>query len=119
MSHHIAHDRDFGYSGGKGGYDRCQERLGLAAEHSQVHEFPGTEFDELVVGHWAHIEQMDTGFWWMSIAGVVIHVSADRDGRPTRVTVRMPGEWEDGVPGCEYQLHERPWPDKEKEVKHA
>jgi hypothetical protein len=116
MTHHIAHDRDFGYSA-SGGYDRCRKRLGAAAEHGHAHEFPGTEFDELVVGQWAHIEQMDTGFWWMSIGNVTLHVNADRDGRPTRVTVHMPGTWDDALPGCEYVLNEKPWwPTTEEET---
>lgn len=109
MSHHIAHDRDFG-SGRKGGYDRLRREFPSIVEHGQAHEFPGTEFDELVVGQFLHIEQMDTGYWWGSIGGVVIHVKADRDGRPKVVTVHMPGMWDDAVPGCEYVLNEAPWP---------
>lgn len=107
-SHHIAHDRDFGYTG-KGGYDRLRREYSSIAEFGEAHEFPGTEFDELVVGNWAHIEQMDTGFWWMTIGGVVLHVKADRDGRPKSVTVHMPGVWDEPVPGCTYQLNELPW----------
>lgn len=72
-----------------------------------------SEFDELVVGHWVHIERLDVGQWWMSVGGVVLHVEADSDGQPRRVTVHMAGLWEDPVPGCEYQLNEKPWPDPE------
>lgn len=93
------------------GYDGLREKYPRVAADGSAHEFPHTEFDELVVGDWIHIEQMDTGFWWMTIAGMVVHVNADRDGRPTRVTVHMPGEWDDPVPGCEYTLNEHPWPD--------
>lgn len=74
-------------------------------EHLIHHELPGnTEFDELAVGRWLHIEQMDTGFWWMNVGGVTIQAAADRDGRPTRVTVYGPGDYASPVDGCEYEL---------------
>lgn len=63
-----------------------------------------TEFDELVVGQWLHIEQMDTGLWWMNIAGVTVHVKANRDGRPLSVTVYGPGDYAEAVDGCKYEL---------------
>lgn len=63
----------------------------------------GTEFDELVVGSWCHIEQMNVGLWWMDFAGVTVHVKADRDGRPLKVTVHGPGDYNDAVEGCEYE----------------
>ncbi len=44
-----------------------------------------TEFDELVVGQAIHIEQMDERRWWMSIGGVHLTLTIDRDGRPTSV----------------------------------
>lgn len=51
----------------------------------------GTEFDELVVGEWLHIERMDTRDWWMGVrtpSGDVVHINfrVGRDGRAT-VTV--------------------------------
>ena len=45
----------------------------------------GTEFDELVVGRWFHVEAMDATVWWMDVGGVVLNVTVDRDGRPKRV----------------------------------
>ena len=63
-----------------------------------------TEFDELVVGRWIHIEQMDTGYWWMNIGGVTVHVRADGDGRPKHVMVHGPGDYDDPVEGCSYEL---------------
>jgi hypothetical protein len=67
------------------------------------HELPGnTEFDELVVGQWLHVEQQDATRWWMNIGGVTIWVTADRDGRPRHVTVYAPGDYAMAVPGCEY-----------------
>jgi hypothetical protein len=68
------------------------------------HELPNTEFDELVVGRWLHVEQMDIHCWWMNIAGITVHVWADRDGRPTHATVHGPDEWGAAVDGCEYTL---------------
>lgn len=76
----------------------------IQAQHSTTTILPNTEFDELVVGHFAHLEQEDTGRWWMSIGGVVLHVHADRDGHPTHVTVHGPGDWDGPVPGCTYRL---------------
>jgi hypothetical protein len=69
------------------------------------HELPAnTEFDELVVGHWLHIEAMDTTRWWMNIGGVTIWITADRDGRPRRVDVYGPGDYANPVDGCGYRL---------------
>lgn len=68
------------------------------------HDLSGTEFDELVVGHWLHVEQMDTGFWWMNVGGVTVHVRADRDGRPTHVMVHGPDDYAGAVEGCTYEL---------------
>jgi len=63
----------------------------------------GTEFDELVVGRWLHVEQQtDRGTWWMDVGGVVLWVRADYRGRPRRVTVYGPGEYNDPVEGCTY-----------------
>lgn len=73
-------------------------------DHSREIVLPRTEFDELVVGHWLHVEQMSSGVWWMSIAGVTVHVGADRDGRPTSVTVQGPGDYDEPVDGCTYDL---------------
>lgn len=107
-SHHIAPNRDIGY-GHSGGYDACKEWLGDAAQVGESHEFPDAVFDELAVGRWCHIEQMDTGLWWMNIGGVTVHVKADRDGRPRRVRVDMPGFYDEPVQGCEYRLNEQPY----------
>lgn len=73
----------------------------------------GTEFDELVVGRWIHIEQMDSGVWWMNIGGVTVWVRADRDGRPKRVTVYGPADWATPVEGCEYEVN---WTDPPEET---
>lgn len=76
----------------------------IANGWAKDHDLSGTEFDELVVGHWLHVEQMDTGFWWMNVGGVTVHVRADRDGRPTHVTVHGPGDYAEPVDGCAYEL---------------
>jgi hypothetical protein len=77
------------------------------SEHSDTTVLPRTVFDELVVDRWLHIEQMDTGSWWMNIAGVVMWVHVDRDGHPTDVTVYAPGEYAHPVDGVTYR---GPWP---------
>lgn len=46
---------------------------------------PTTEFDELVVGRWLHVEQMDEALWWLDIGGLVVHVVAGDDGKPVSV----------------------------------
>ena len=64
----------------------------------------GTEFDELVVGRWIHIEQMDSTVWWLNIGGITVNVTVDRDGRPKVVDVYGPGDYGEPVPGCKYML---------------
>lgn len=64
----------------------------------------GTEFDELVIGSWIHLEQMDTGCWWMNVGGVTVNVQADRDGRPKAVDVAGPDDYDGRVPGCRYSV---------------
>lgn len=75
-------------------------------EHSRTHLIGAgdTEFDELVVGSWLHVEQMDHATWWMSIGGVVVHVTADCDRHPLHVWVCGPGDYDDPVDGCTYEL---------------
>lgn len=85
------------------GTDRVIEADGR--EYWSFHRtFEGTEFDELAVGRWLHVEQMDTGHWWMSVGGVTVHVRADRDGRPTHVMVHGPGDYDAPVEGCSYEV---------------
>lgn len=74
------------------------------SEWHRTHVLPPTEFDELVVGQWLHIEQMNARVWWMAIGGVVVHVTVDRDGRPRHVRVEGPGDYDDPVDGCTYRL---------------
>lgn len=86
-SHHIASHRNFGF----GHTGTCPPD----SDTFVAHEFPDTEFDELVVGRWCHIEAMDDNQWCMSIGGVTLHVTTDRDGRPKKVRVDGPvGEWD-------------------------
>lgn len=87
-------------------HPQIEERL-HADDRSQYVELPDTEFDELVVDQWCHIEQMGNNYWWMNIGGVTLHVTADRDGKPKRVTVHMPGSYAPPVDGCEYHLNDR------------
>jgi hypothetical protein len=74
------------------------------SQWSSTQVVAGTEFDELVVGEWLHIEQMDIGIWWMNIAGVTVHVTVSRDGRPRVVTVHGPLDYEGETrPGVTYE----------------
>lgn len=73
-------------------------------KHNRTHLIEGTEFDELAVGSWLHVEQMDTRVWWMNVGGVTVHVTADREGRPTHVWVAGPDDYDELKPGCTYRL---------------
>lgn len=77
---------------------------GPDTDSSLTIELERTEFDELVVGRWLHVEAMDTGKWWLNVGGVVLRVEADRDGRPRKVHVYGPGEHDCPVEGCRYEL---------------
>jgi hypothetical protein len=65
-------------TGRKGAYNG--ERVELKSG-----DFPlsHVEFDELVIDHWFHLEQMDERVWWMDVAGMSITVTIDGNGRPT------------------------------------
>jgi hypothetical protein len=78
---------------------------GEDGEYRRHHQLAGCDFDELVVSNWLHIEEQDTGLWWMNFGGVVVHVQADRDGRPVRVAVHGPGDYDGAIPGVRYQLN--------------
>lgn len=91
ISHHVSPDPAFG-----GRYPDTPT--------SRTTVLPGCEFDELVVGSWLHVEQMDGGTWWMNIGGVTVHVTADRDGRPRHVWVAGPDDYDAPVDGCTYRL---------------
>lgn len=93
----LVHGRDVSH-------DVSAANPGQDSEYRQAHHLPRTEFDELVVGSWLHIEQMDTGFWTINIGGVHVHVWADRDGRPKEVMVHGPDDWTPAVKGVHYGL---------------
>lgn len=104
-AHHITSDPELGRAPAElVGEDVRRRADELRAEHSTETVLPGTEFDEIVVGQWCHIEGMAPNTWWMNIGGVVVWVKADRRGRPKRVSVYGPGAYNDPVPGCEYDL---------------
>ena len=85
---------------------KVRDRLGdyPTKDEETVTVLPGTEFDELVVGKFFHMEQMNVGYWYLNVAGVIIHVRADRDGRPKHVMVHGPGDYDYPVDGCTYEL---------------
>ena len=78
--------------------------LAPSADDTGYTVLEGTEFDEMVIGRWIHLEQQDAGEWWMSIGGVVVNVTADRDGRPRRVDVYGPGDYDGPAEGCAYSV---------------
>jgi hypothetical protein len=99
-SYHVASDRTLG---GGSGEDYSIEADGRTFWSRHI-ELPNTDFDELVIGRWIHLEQMDVGYWWMNVGGVTVHVRADRDGRPTSVMVRGPLDFEgEARPGVSYE----------------
>jgi hypothetical protein len=58
-------------------------------------------FDELVVDHWLHIEQMDTRVWWLRVGDARLMATIEADGRVVvdvlrgfyEVTSGTSGEW--------------------------
>lgn len=77
----------------------------LAAVHDKYTHteiVANSEFDELVVGQALHIEQMDTGTYWMNIGGVTVWLRMDRDGRATSVDVYGPGDYDSPWDGVTY-----------------
>lgn len=100
-SHHVTSDRRFG---GGDGQDTSVELDGRTYWSRHI-ELPGTELDELVVGSWIHLEQMDTGTWWANVCGVALWVKSDRDGKPVSISVHGPGDEQPAEPGCVYHLN--------------
>ncbi|MFA4971587.1 MAG: hypothetical protein WC683_03160 [bacterium] len=54
--------------------------------HSRAEDFAIEErsdlcFDELVIDHWLHIEQMTTRTWWMRVGPFVLWVTVYKSGR--------------------------------------
>jgi hypothetical protein len=73
-------------------------------EQSTTHVLEATEFDELAVGRWLHIEQMQAGRWWMNIGGVTVGIEVDRDGRPRSVDITGPAVHDTTAPECAYHV---------------
>ena len=46
-------------------------------------------FDEIVVGRWLHLEQMDKNYWWMRLGDQEADIKVDTKGRAT-VSWRKP-----------------------------
>jgi hypothetical protein len=106
-AHHVTNDRTFGrlpLSPALRRRAEATEQASEAAGFSRTIELPGTEFDELVIGHWIHLEQMNRTQWWMNVGGVTLWVTADRDGRPRNVQVYGPNDYDGPRPGCEYEV---------------
>lgn len=88
-----------------------EERIDGGLYFSREYHFPGTEFDELVVGEWLHVEQMSGRRWWMNVGGVTLWVTADKDGKPKRVTVFGPTDCDVPREGCVYECEWTPLPE--------
>jgi len=63
------------------------------------HHYGPSQFDELVVDQWLHIEQMSKHWWWMDVGGVQINVRINNAGNPVRVSVQDV----ERVDGCRYE----------------
>ncbi len=48
---------------------------------SDTSAIAGTDLDELLVGDWLHIEQMDKRHWWMSVGGCNFNVFLTKKGK--------------------------------------
>lgn len=81
------------------------ERIDDGAYIAHTRHLPGTEFDELVVGEWLHVEQMDKRLWWMNVGGVTVMVTARKDGTPKRVTVYGPVDYDMPRDRCTYECN--------------
>jgi hypothetical protein len=58
------------------------------------HEDNGVGFDEIVLDHWLHVEQMDDREWWLQVGPLHISVIVDQTGNPRSVYLRDPDpEW--------------------------
>lgn len=73
-------------------------------DRRRTHVLEATEFDELAVGRWLHVEQMEAGRWWLNIGSITVWIEADRDGRPRAVAVIGPAGQESTAPACTYRL---------------
>jgi hypothetical protein len=65
------------------------ERTGRSY-HAGTDSLPDTDFDEVVVGQWLHVEWMDADRWWMRVGEVHIWVTVDPSGHARQVEVYGP-----------------------------
>lgn len=54
-----------------------------------------SEFDELVVGNWLHVEQMDHRFWWIRVGPMEINIRINTDGTYDTLVADITGERHD------------------------
>lgn len=59
---------------------------GEPIEDDHEHRGP-SEFDELVVDEWLHLEQLDKRLWYMRLGPLLIHVTVGERGRAKQVSV--------------------------------
>jgi hypothetical protein len=53
------------------------------------HEAHGEGFDEIVLDHWLHVEQMDDHDWWLAVGPLHLYVTADKDGHARIVSAQV------------------------------
>jgi hypothetical protein len=58
--------------------------------HAGSDSLPDTDFDELVVGQWLHVEWMDADRWWVRIGDVAIWITVDPSGDARQVEIYPP-----------------------------
>ncbi len=59
-----------------------------------------TEFDELVIGKWIHLEQMGERTWWMRVGNYTLYITIDGYGRP-EVSIQEEETPEETAEHCE------------------
>jgi hypothetical protein len=52
-----------------------------------------SEFDELVVDQWLHVERMTNSEWWLQVGDARICVTVGNDGKAKKVTIER-GEYD-------------------------
>jgi hypothetical protein len=85
---------------------------------SHEYHFPGTEFDELVVGRWLHVEQKTGRRWWMNVGNVTVWVTVRRDGTPKHVVIYGPHDYAGGpADRCDYECNWTGSPDEDGPIR--
>lgn len=68
-------------------HERIGKGYGKQIEDSHETYQEHTEFDELVIDEWIHLEQMDTNHWWMRLGPLMVHVTVGERGQARTIQV--------------------------------